>query len=160
MSDVMSNSMPNPMSKPTSKQGDIEAIKSVQDGFVEDFSFFDEWEDKYSYLIDLGKKLEDLPESYKVDAHRLKGCQAHVWFMGEVQDGKLQIRACSEAAIVSGLIGMLLQIYSNRDPQAILEVPPYFIEEIGLSNHLSPTRSNGLASMVKEINRLAALAVA
>lgn len=152
-------SMSDPLTK--SLEGELSDIASVQNAIIADFSFFDEWEDKYRFLIDLGKTLPDFPAELKTDANRLRGCQSHVWFLGEkTPKGQLVIKATSDAAIVRGLIALLLKIYSGRSPQAILKTKPVFIETIGLSSHLSPTRSNGLNAMVKEIHKQALMAVA
>jgi cysteine desulfuration protein SufE len=131
----------------------------AQDELVEEFQFFDNWMDRYEYLIDLGRRLPEFPDADRVDANRIRGCQSQVWFVAEQHDGKLEFRAISDAAIVSGLIALLLRIYSGRRPQDILDTPPNFIEALRLEQHLSPTRSNGLSSMLKAIRKFAAEAL-
>lgn len=123
---------------------------------VEEFAFFDEWTDKYKYLIDLGRNLPEFPESLKIDENKVSGCQSQVWFIAEEKDGRLYFKAASDAAIVSGLIGLLLRVYSGHMASTILQAEPQFISQIGLADHLSPTRSNGLFSMVTAIRNLAA----
>lgn len=130
-------------------------VAAAQQEVVEEFGFFDDWMDRYQYLIDLGKRLPDLADDEKVDANKIRGCQSQVWFVAEVRDGRLHFRAVSDAAIVSGLIALLLRIYSDKAPREILETPPEFVAELGLEKHLSPTRSNGLASMLGAIRRYA-----
>ena len=129
--------------------------QAAQDELVEEFQFFDNWMDRYQYLIDLGRRLPEFPEADRIDTNKIRGCQSQVWFVAEQHDGKLQFRAISDAAIVSGLIAMLLRIYSDRRPQDILDTPPSFIAALQLEQHLSPTRSNGLSSMLKAIRNFA-----
>ena len=133
--------------------------QAAQDELVEEFQFFDNWMDRYQYLIDLGRRLPEFPEADSVDANKFRGCQSQVWFVAEQNDGRLEFRAISDAAIVSGLIALLLRIYSGRHPQDILDTPPNFIEALQLEQHLSPTRSNGLSSMLKAIRNFAAEAL-
>ena len=114
--------------------------------------------DRYQYLIDLGRRLPALDDSEKVDANKIRGCQSQVWFVAVEKDGRLEFRAVSDAAIVSGLIALLLRVYSGRLPQDILNTPPDFITALELEQHLSATRSNGLASMLKAIREFAATA--
>jgi cysteine desulfuration protein SufE len=133
-------------------------IRLAQDELIEEFQFFDNWMDRYQYLIDLGRRLPQLSESELVDANKIKGCQSQVWFVAHENDGRLEFRAISDAAIVSGLIAMLLRIYSGRLPQDILDTPPDFIAALDLEQHLSATRSNGLAAMLKAIRDFAASA--
>lgn len=135
---------------------DLQALRTEEAEIVEEFSFFDDWKDKYSYLIDLGRNLPEFPESFKIDENKVSGCQSQVWFVAEIRDGQLFFRAISDAAIVSGLIALLLRVYSGRLPQTILQAEPEFIARIGLAEHLSPTRSNGLFSMIRAIRNLAA----
>jgi len=134
-------------------------VQAAQDEVVEEFSLFDNWMDRYQYLIDLGRRLPGLPDSERVDANKIRGCQSQVWFVAERSDGRLEFRAISDAAIVSGLIALLLRIYSGRKPEDILATPPDFVSRLELEQHLSPTRSNGLASMLKAIRRFAAKAL-
>ncbi len=130
-------------------------ISEEQENIIEEFSFFEDWMDKYQYLIDIGRKLPKMPEEYLRDEFKLKGCQSQVWFVGEAVDDRLVFRASSDAAIVSGLIAILLRIYSNRTPLEILSVKPNFIADIGLEEHLSPTRKNGLGAMLQSIMKRA-----
>ena len=135
-------------------------VQAAQEELIEEFRFFDDWMDRYQYLIDLGRRLPEFPESDRVDANKIRGCQSQVWFVADNKDGRLEFRAISDAAIVSGLIAVLLRIYSGRRPQEILETPPDFIAALELEQHLSPTRSNGLGSMLKAIRGFAAEAAA
>jgi cysteine desulfuration protein SufE len=130
-------------------------VQAAQDELVDEFQFFDNWMDRYQYLIDLGRRLPDFPEADRVDANKIRGCQSQVWFVASESDGRLDFRAISDAAIVSGLIAMLLRIYSGRRPQDILDTPPNFVTALELEQHLSPTRSNGLSSMLKAIRTVA-----
>ena len=122
---------------------------------IETFDMFDDWLEKYQYIIDLGKKLEPMDESLKVDENLLQGCQSQVWLVHEFKDGKLHFQANSDAAIVSGLIALVMTIYSNQTPKKIIETEPDFIELIGLASHLSSTRSNGLNAMIDKIKETA-----
>ncbi len=133
-------------------------VRAAQDELIEEFQFFDNWMDRYQYLIDLGRRLPALDDSEKVDANKIRGCQSQVWFVAVEKDGRLEFRATSDAAIVSGLIALLLRVYSDRLPQDILDTPPDFITALELEQHLSATRSNGLASMLKAIREFAAAA--
>jgi cysteine desulfuration protein SufE len=132
-------------------------ISEEQENIIEEFSFFEDWMDKYQYLIDIGRKLPKMPEEYLRDEFKLKGCQSQVWFVGEANENRLIFRASSDAAIVTGLIAILLRIYSNRTPAEILSVKPSFIADIGLEEHLSPTRKNGLGAMLQSIKQRAEL---
>ena len=134
-------------------------VQAAQAEVIEEFAFFDDWMDRYQYLIDLGRRLPPLPEHELVEANKIKGCQSQVWFVAEQHDERLRFRAISDAAIVSGLIALLLRIYSGRRPQEILDTPPDFVSALALEQHLSPTRSNGLASMLKAIRSFAAEAL-
>ena len=136
------------------------SISEEQEDLIAEFSFFDDWMDRYQYLIDLGRKLPDMPEEFIRDEFKLKGCQSQVWFVGEAVGDRLIFRAISDAAIVSGLVAVLLRIYSNRTPREILDTEPDFITEIGLETHLSPTRKNGLGAMVTAIKKRATMALA
>ena len=129
---------------------------AVQDEIIDDFSLFPEWLDRYQYLIDLGKKLEPLAEDEKTDDKLLAGCQSQVWLYLEGDADRITIRANSDAAIVSGLIAQITRVYSGCSAKQVLETRPYFIEAIGLSSHLSPTRANGLHAMLNAINTYAA----
>ena len=134
-------------------------VINAQQELIEEFSFFDNWMDRYQYIIDLGRRLPEFPEADKTEANKIKGCQSQVWFIAEKNDDRLEFRAISDAAIVSGLIALLLRIYSNRRPQDILDTPADFVSALQLEQHLSPTRSNGLAAMLQAIRTLAAEAV-
>ena len=134
-------------------------VQSAQQELIEEFAFFDNWMDRYQYIIDLGRRLPEFPEADKTEANKIKGCQSQVWFVAEKKDGKLEFRAISDATIVSGLIALLLRIYSNRNPQDILDTPADFVKALQLEQHLSPTRSNGLSAMLQAIRTLAAEAV-
>ena len=134
-------------------------MKTLQDAkaeVIEDFSMYDEWLDKYEYLIDLGKKLEAYPEGEKVDEKLIKGCQSRVWLDYELRDGRLWFRADSDAIITKGIISLLISVYSGRTPAEIAADDFSFIDEIGLKENLSPTRSNGLVSMIATIRAVAA----
>lgn len=131
-------------------------VQAAQEELVEDFGLFDNWMDRYQYLIDLGRRLPEFPESDRIDANRIRGCQSQVWFVAEKKGDRLEFRAISDAAIVSGLIALLLRVYSGRRPEDILSTPPDFVAALELEEHLSPTRSNGLASMLDAIRGFAA----
>ena len=130
-------------------------IQRAQQELIEDFELFEDWMDRYQYLIDLGRRLPDFPDELRVEDNRIRGCQSQVWFVASEHDGILEFRAISDAAIVSGLIALLLRIYSGRRPQDILDTPPNFVVALELEQHLSPTRSNGLSSMLKAIRTFA-----
>ena len=126
-------------------------INEIQDGIIEDFSVFDDWMDKYAYLIELGGELPAFDEAHRTDSNLIKGCQSKVWFNAEYVDGKIIFTADSDAIITKGIASLLIKVMSNQTPQDILNADLYFIDKIGLTQHLSPTRSNGLLSMVKQI---------
>jgi len=126
-------------------------INEIQDQIIDDFSFFDDWMDKYEYIIDLGKKLPLIDEKYKVDENLIKGCQSRVWLNVDVVDKKVKFTADSDAVITKGIIGLLIQVLNNQSAEDIAKCDLYFIDKIGLKEHLSPTRSNGLLSMVKQM---------
>lgn len=128
---------------------------AVQDEIINSFSLFPEWLDRYQYLIDLGRKLPALDEAEKTDDKLLAGCQSQVWLYLEGDADEVTIRANSDAAIVSGLIALLISVYSGCSARQIVDTQPYFISEIGLSNHLSPTRANGLHAMLQAIQNYA-----
>lgn len=134
------------------------SIEQAQREIVEEFNLFDDWMDRYQYLIDLGRKLPELPDEDKTDDRLLDGCQSQVWLIAEGNAERLDFRANSDAAIVSGLIALILRVYSGRSAREILASEPEFVREIGLSQHLSPTRANGLNAMLAEIRRQAELA--
>ena len=132
-------------------------INGIQDEIIEEFSGFDDWMDKYQLLIDLGGEQPPLEEKYKTEQNLIDGCQSRVWLQADYADGKIHFTAESDALIVKGIVALLIRVLSDHTPQEILDADLYFIEEIGLKEHLSPTRSNGLLAMVKQI-RLYALA--
>lgn len=132
-------------------------INEIQDSIIEEFGDFEDWLDRYQLLIDLGNEQEPLPEEYKTDNNLIEGCQSRVWLQADFVDGNVLFRAESDALIVKGIVSLLIKVYSGRTPDEILESEPYFVEAIGLKEHLSPTRSNGLVAMIKQM-RLYALA--
>ncbi|HOR27127.1 MAG TPA: SufE family protein [Candidatus Sumerlaeota bacterium] len=132
-------------------------IQQAQDEIIEQFSRLDGWEERYRKLIELGRQLPEIPEEYQIERFRVKGCASQVFLHPEWRAGTVHFDATSDAMIVRGLIALLLRVYSDRRPDEILATPPDFIRKIGLSDHLSPTRANGLAAMVEQI-RLYALA--
>ena len=132
-------------------------IEEVQSEIIEEFSIYDDWMDKYSYLIETGNGLTELEPSLKTDEYLIKGCQSRVWLVPEYKDGKIFFKGESDAIIVKGLVALLLRVVSGRTPKEIIENQLHFIDDIGLKQNLSPTRSNGLLSMVKQI-RLYAVA--
>ncbi len=132
-------------------------IEEVQKEIIEEFSVYDDWMDKYGYLIELGNSLPELPASEKTDEHLIKGCQSRVWLVPELKNGKIYFRGESDAVIVKGLVALLLRVASGRTPKELIDCDMHFIDDIGLKQHLSPTRSNGLLAMVKQI-RLYAVA--
>ncbi len=134
-------------------------VRDAQQEIIEEFALFDDWMDRYQYIIDLGRRLPEFPEALRTDDNRIRGCQSQVWFVAEKKDGRLYFRAISDAAIVSGLIAILLRLYSGRDPQDILDTPPDFVEALQLQSHLSPTRSTGLSSMLEAIRGFASEAL-
>ncbi len=133
-------------------------INEQQDAIIDEFADIDDWMDRYAYIIDMGNALDPMPEKYKTPQNLIEGCQSRAWLNAELNsDGKIEFRADSDAIIVKGIISMLVNVLSNHTPQEILDADLYFIDKIGLAEHLSPTRSNGLAAMVKQM-RLYALA--
>ena len=131
-------------------------IQIAQDELIADFELFEDWMDRYQYLIDLGRRLPEFPDELRTEENRIRGCQSQGWFVAENNGGRLHFRAISDAAIVSGLIALLLRLYSDRLPQDILDTPSDFVAALQLESHLSPTRSNGLAAMLAAIRRFAA----
>ena len=134
-------------------------INETQDEIIEEFSALDDWMDKYQLLIDLGSEQESLDEKYKTEQNLIDGCQSRVWLQADYEDGIIRFSAESDALIVKGIVSLLIRVFSGHTPQEILNADLYFIEQIGLKEHLSPTRSNGLLAMVKQI-RMYALAFA
>jgi cysteine desulfuration protein SufE len=124
---------------------------------AEDLDMFDDWMDRYQFIIELGRKLPPFPEPWMNDAHRVPGCQSRVWMEGTLRDGKLFLAGISDAAIVSGLIALLLRVYSGRAPEEIVATDPVFLKELGLLEALSTNRGNGVAAMARKIRELAAL---
>ena len=135
----------------------MKTINELQDEVMEEFSDFDDWMDKYQLLIDLGNEQEPLAPEYKNDQNLIDGCQSRVWLQADLVDGKVEFQAESDALIVKGIIALLIKVVSGQTPDEILDNELYFIEAIGLKDHLSPTRSNGLLAMVKQM-RMYALA--
>lgn len=130
-------------------------IQIAQEELVADFELFEDWMDRYQYLIDLGRRLPDFPDELRTEDNRIRGCQSQVWFVARECDGRLYFEAISDAAIVSGLIALLLRLYSGRKPQDILDTPADFVAALELESHLSPTRSNGLYAMLEAIRKFA-----
>lgn len=130
-------------------------IKELQDEIIEEFSYYPEWMEKYEYIIQLGKELPLIDEKYKTDDHLIRGCQSRVWMHPEYKDGKVWFTADSDALITKGLVGMVIRVLSGNTPKEIVDADIYFINSIGLNSHLSPTRSNGLLSMLKQIKNYA-----
>ena len=135
----------------------MKTINELQDEVIEEFSDFDDWMDKYQLLIDLGNEQEPLDEKYKTEQNLIDGCQSRVWVQADMEDGNVVFQAESDALIVKGIIALLIKVVSGHTPDEILNSDLYFIEKIGLKEHLSPTRSNGLLAMVKQM-RMYALA--
>ncbi|MBQ4064177.1 MAG: SufE family protein [Bacteroidaceae bacterium] len=135
----------------------MSTINEKQDDIIEEFGGFDDWLDRYQLLIDLGSEQPPLDEKYKTDNNLIEGCQSRVWLQADYEDGKVFFRAESDALIVKGIVALLIQVYSGHTPDEILGSDLYFVEAIGLKEHLSPTRSNGLLAMIKQM-RLYALA--
>jgi cysteine desulfuration protein SufE len=131
------------------------SIAETEKEIIEEFALFDSWDDKYEYIIDLGKKLPPLDSKYKTDENRVRGCQSSVWLVADYRDGKLFYKAESDAMIVKGLISMLIRVLSGRTTNEIIEAKLDFIREIGMTTHLAQTRSNGLLSMVKQMKHYA-----
>ena len=130
-------------------------INEIQEEIIEEFSAFDDWMDKYQYLIDIGNALEPLDEQYKQPQNIIEGCQSRVWLHADFIDGKVLIEAESDAIIVKGIVMLLIRVLSDKTPQEIIDTDLYFIDEIGLKDHLSPTRANGLVSMIRQIKNYA-----
>ncbi len=130
-------------------------INEIQDEIIEEFSGLDDWMDRYQLLIDLGNEQAPLDEKYKTEQNLIDGCQSRVWLQADYQDGKIHFTAESDALIVKGIVALLIRVLSDQTPQDILDADLYFIEQIGLKEHLSPTRSNGLLAMVKQIKAYA-----
>jgi len=132
-------------------------INEIQDEIIDEFNDFDDWMDKYQLLIDLGGDLKELDAKYKTESNLIDGCQSRVWVQCDYEDGIIRLQADSDALIVKGIVALLVRVLSGHTPQEILDAQLYFIERIGLTEHLSPTRSNGLLAMIKQV-RIYALA--
>lgn len=130
-------------------------IQEIEEEIVEEFALFDSWDDKYEYIIDLGKRLAPLEEQHKKDENKVRGCQSTVWLVADYKDGKVEFKAESDAVIVKGLISMLIRVLSNHTPDEIINADLQFINKIGMTTHLAQTRSNGLLSMVKQMKNYA-----
>lgn len=130
-------------------------IEAIQEELIDEFSMFDDWMQRYEYMIDLGKSLPLIDENLKNDDKLIKGCQSKVWLNSEMKDDKIIFTADSDAIITKGIIAILVRVFSNQKPQAILDANTNFIDEIGLKEHLSPTRANGLVSMIKQMKMYA-----
>lgn len=126
-------------------------IKAIQEEIIDEFSMFDDWMQRYEYMIELGKSLPLIDEQYKTDDNIIKGCQSKVWVHAELEEDKLLFTADSDAIITKGIIALLIRVFSNQKPKDIMEADTQFIDEIGLKEHLSPTRANGLVSMIKQM---------
>ena len=129
----------------------MSTIEQVQNEIIEEFSMFDDWMEKYEYIIEMGKSLTGIPDEMKKEEFLIPGCQSRVWLIPEKKDGKLHFRADSDAIITKGIVSLLLRVFNDRTPEEIANSKLFFIDEIGLSSNLSPTRANGLASMVDKI---------
>lgn len=129
----------------------MSAINNIQDEIIEEFSGLSDWMDKYAYIIELGNAVEPLEEKFKTPDNIIEGCQSRVWLVADENEGKIDFRADSDAIIVKGLISLLIRVLSGHTPQEILDCDLYFLKEIGLQEHLSPTRSNGLLAMIKQM---------
>ncbi|WP_285054699.1 SufE family protein [Pedobacter ginsengisoli] len=134
---------------------DIKPINDIEKDIIEDFGLFDSWEDKYEYIIDMGKKLAVLEDEHKLDENKIKGCQSTVWLVASYEDGRIFFKADSDAVIVKGLISMLIRVLSGHTPAEIIEARLDFIGEIGMMTHLAQIRSNGLLSMIKQMKNYA-----
>jgi cysteine desulfuration protein SufE len=130
-------------------------IEDVQKDIIDEFSMFDNWEDRYQYMIDLGKSLPLIDPKFKTEDHIIKGCQSKVWVHADMDDEKVKFTADSDAIITKGIIAILIRVFSNQHPKAIIEANTDFIDQIGLKEHLSPTRANGLVSMIKQLKMYA-----
>ncbi len=130
-------------------------IKEVQNEIIDEFSMFDDWTERYEYIIELGKSLPIIDEKYKTDENLIKGCQSKVWLNAEQQEDKVVFTADSDAILTKGIIAIMIRVFSNQSPKSILEASTDFVDEIGLKEHLSPTRANGLVSMIKQIKMYA-----
>lgn len=126
-------------------------IQEKQDRIIEEFQALNDWQERYKHIIKAGQKLPSLEDEHKVEDNLVRGCQSQVWLVTDIEDGNIIFRADSDAAITKGLVALMVNFYSNEDPDTILRTSPDFIQKIGMQEHLSPTRSNGLASMIKQM---------
>ncbi len=126
-------------------------IKSTQERIVREFELMGDWTERYKYIIKHGSKMEDIPESEKIESNLVKGCQSQVWLAASYESGRIIFRADSDAAITKGLVSLMVRLYSNNTPDTIINTSPEFIDKIGMAQHLSPTRANGLLAMVKQM---------
>ncbi|WP_452220610.1 SufE family protein [Lacinutrix salivirga] len=131
------------------------SIEDIQNDIIEEFSMFEDWEERYQYMIDLGKDLPIIDDQFKTEDNIIKGCQSKVWVHAELEDSKIAFTADSDAIITKGIIAILIRVFSNQHPKDIIEANTNFIDEIGLKEHLSPTRANGLVSMIKQLKMYA-----
>jgi cysteine desulfuration protein SufE len=134
---------------------DHKSIQAIEDELVEEFGLFDSWDDKYEYIIDMGKKLAPLEDEHKLDDNKVRGCQSTVWLVSEYKDGIIRFKADSDAIITKGLVSMLIRVLSNHTPDEIIEADLGFIQKIGMTTHLAQTRANGLLAMVKQMKNFA-----
>ncbi|MDO9038563.1 MAG: SufE family protein [Lutibacter sp.] len=132
-------------------------IKEIQEEIIDEFSFFEDWMERYEYIIELGKSLPMIEDEFKTDSNLISGCQSKVWLHSEIEGDKIKFTADSDAILTKGIVALLLRVFNNQKPGAILDADLYFVDKIGLKEHLSPTRANGLVSMIKQI-KLYALA--
>lgn len=132
-------------------------IKEIQEEIIDEFSFFEDWMERYEYMIELGKSLPMIEDEFKTDSNLISGCQSKVWLHSEIEGDKIKFTADSDAILTKGIVALLLRVFNNQKPKDILDADLHFVDEIGLKEHLSPTRANGLVSMIKQI-KLYALA--
>ncbi|WP_298364196.1 SufE family protein [uncultured Lutibacter sp.] len=132
-------------------------IKEIQEEIIDEFSMFEDWMERYEYIIELGKSLPLIEDTYKIDENLIIGCQSKVWLHSEIKNDKIEFTADSDAILTKGIVALLLRVFNHQNPKDILDTDLYFVDEIGLKEHLSPTRANGLVSMIKQI-KLYALA--
>ena len=130
-------------------------VQEIQNDIVKEFEQYTDWEDKYRHIINLGRELPPIDEHARTDKNKLSGCQSQVWINAKLENGKILFEADSDAAIVKGLVALVIRVYSNHTPDEILSSPPEFVKKIGIDHHLSPTRKNGLGSMMKQIQMYA-----
>ena len=132
-----------------------QSIKEIEQEIIDDFEFLGDWTDRYQYIIEQGKALAPLADEFKIEGNRIKGCQSQVWLVATLEDNKIVYQADSDAAIVKGLVALLVRVFSNQNPHEVADAPVDFIEKIGMKDHLSPTRSNGLSEMISQIKKFA-----